>query len=219
MGQKVHPTAFRTGIIFPTNSVWYANAKSYAKYLQEDKKIRGFLENRLRLAGLTHTEIKRSINTVDIYVYISRPGVVIGRGGSGLEILKKELNKLVLGTETPPKNHPIKINLHPQEIQNPDTSAVLVLDKLISQLERRFPHRRAISQAIERAMTAGAQGIKITISGRINGASIARTEKYKQGRIPTQTIRANIDYAEKPALTRSGFIGLKVWIYLGDLVK
>jgi len=219
MGQKVHPTAFRLGKIFPTKSVWYADPKSYPKHLQEDNKIRRFLEKRLSLAGLTRTEIKRSINTVDIHVYVSRPGVVIGRGGSGLEILKKELNKLVLGTETPPKNHPIKINLHPEEIQNPDVSSALVLDKLISQLERRYPHRRAVNQAIEKTMSAGAKGIKITLSGRIAGADIARTETYKQGRIPTQTIRANIDYAERPALTRSGYVGIKVWIYTGDIVE
>ncbi|MBU1071440.1 30S ribosomal protein S3 [Patescibacteria group bacterium] len=219
MGQKVHPTAFRLGKIFKTKSTWYADAKSYPKQLLEDNKIRRFLENRLNLAGLTHTEIKRSINTVDIHVFVSRPGVVIGRGGSGLDILKKELNKLVLGTETPPKNHPIKINIHPEEVQNPDVSSALVLDRLISQIERRYPHRRAVSQAIEKAMSAGAKGIKVTFSGRINGADIARTETYKQGRVPTQTIRANIDYSEKPALTRSGYVGIKVWVYTGDVVK
>ena len=207
------------GKIFETKSTWYADAKSYPKQLLEDNKIRRFLENRLNLAGLTHTEIKRSINTVDIHVFVSRPGVVIGRGGSGLDILKKELNKLVLGTETPPKNHPIKINIHPEEVQNPDVSAPLVLDRLKSQIERRYPHRRAVSQAIEKAMTSGAKGIKVTFSGRINGADIGRTETYKQGRVPTQTIRANIDYAEGPALTRSGYVGIKVWIYTGDIVK
>jgi len=207
------------GKIFKTKSTWYADSKTYAKHLYEDNKIRRFLENRLNLAGLTHTEIKRSINTVDIHVFVSRPGVVIGRGGSGLDILKKELNKLVLGTETPPKNHPVKINIHPEEVQNPDVSAPLVLDRLISQLERRYPHRRAVSQAIEKAMSAGAKGIKVTFSGRINGADIGRTETYKQGRVPTQTIRANIDYAEKPALTRSGYVGIKVWAYTGDIVS
>jgi small subunit ribosomal protein S3 len=219
MGQKVHPTAYRTGKIFPTKSTWYADPKSYAKQLKEDNQIRRFLEKRLNLAGLARTEIKRSINTVDIHVYVSRPGVVIGRGGSGLEILKGELNKLVLGTPTPPRNHPIKINLHPEEVQNPDTSAPLILDRLVSQLERRYPHRRAVSQAIEKAMSAGAKGIKVTFSGRIAGADIARTETYKQGRVPTQTIRANIDYAEKPALTRSGYVGIKVWVYTKDIIK
>lgn len=219
MGQKVHPTAYRLGKIFKTKSTWYADPKSYSKHLLEDYKIRRFLEKRLNLAGLTHTEIKRSINTVDIHVFVSRPGVVIGRGGSGLEILKKELNKLVLGTATPPRNHPIKINLHPEEVQNPDVSAPLVLDRLRSQLERRYPHRRAVSQAIEKAMMAGAKGIKVTFAGRINGADIARSETYKEGRIPTQTIRANIDYAEGPSLTRSGYIGIKVWVYTGDIVK
>lgn len=219
MGQKVHPTAYRLGKTFKTKSTWYSDSGSYAQNLLEDNKIRRFLEKRLNLAGLTRTEIKRSINIIDIHVFVSRPGVVIGRGGSGLEILKKELNKLVLGTETPPKNHPVKINLHPEEIQNPDVSSALVLDKLKSQIERRYPHRRAVGQAIEKTITAGAKGIKITLSGRINGADIGRTETYKQGRVPTQTIRANIDYAESPALTRSGYVGIKVWIYTGDTVK
>lgn len=219
MGQKVNPIAYRTGKIYPTKSIWYSDDKSYSKFVQEDNKIRRFLEKRLNLAGLTKVDIKRSINTVDIHVHVSRPGVVIGRGGTGLEVLKKELNKLILGTPTPAKNYPIKINLHPEEVSNPDISATLILDRLTGQLERRYPHRRAINQAIEKAMSAGAKGIKVIISGRIGGADIGRTETYKKGRVPTQTIRANIDYAEKPALTRSGYVGVKVWVYTGDIVN
>jgi len=130
MGQKVNPTSFRTGITFPTKSIWFADKKNYAKQVLEDSKVRRFLENRLKLAGLTKVEIKRSINTIDIYIYVSRPGVVIGRGGSSLELLKKELNKLLLGYENPPRNHPIKIHIHPLEVKNPDVSAALVLDRL-----------------------------------------------------------------------------------------
>lgn len=219
MGQKVNPTSFRTGITFPTKSIWFADKKNYAKQVLEDSKTRRFLENRLKLAGLTKVEIKRSINTIDIYIHVSRPGVVIGRGGSSLEMLKKELNKLLLGYENPPRNYPIKIHIHPLEVKNPDVSAALVLDRLTNQIERRYPHRRAVKQAIEKVMGAGAKGIKIVLSGRIGGAEIGRTEKYKQGRVPTQTIRANIDYAERPALTRSGYVGVKVWIYTGDIVK
>lgn len=219
MGQKVNPTGFRTGITFPTKSIWFADKKNYSKQVLEDNKVRRFLEKRLALAGLTKVEIKRSINTIDIYVNVSRPGVVIGRGGSSLEILKKELNKLLLGYENPPKNYPIKVHIHPLEVKNPDVSAPLILDRLTNQLERRYPHRRAVKQAIEKVMGAGAKGIKIVLSGRIGGAEIGRTEKYKEGRVPTQTIRANIDYAERPALTRSGYVGVKVWIYTGDIVK
>jgi len=219
MGQKVNPTSFRTGITFPTKSIWFADKKNYAKQVLEDNKVRRFLEERLKLAGLTKVEIKRSINTIDIYINVSRPGVVIGRGGSSLELLKKELNKLLLGYENPPRNYPIKIHIHPLEVKNPDVSAALVLDRLTNQIERRYPHRRAVKQAIEKVMGAGAKGIKIVLSGRIGGAEIGRTEKYKQGRVPTQTIRANIDYAERPALTRSGYVGVKVWIYTGDIVK
>ena len=219
MGQKVNPTSFRTGITFPTKSIWFADKKNYAKQALEDSKVRRFLEKRLALAGLTKVEIKRSINTIDIYVHVSRPGVVIGRGGSSLEILKKELNKLLLGYENPPRNYPIKVHIHPLEVKNPDVSAALVLDRLTNQLERRYPHRRAVNQALEKVMGAGAKGIKIVLSGRIGGAEIGRTEKYKEGRVPTQTIRANIDYAERPALTRSGYVGVKVWIYTGDIVK
>lgn len=218
MGQKVHPTSFRTGVIFPTKSVWFAKAVDYAKFVLEDNKIRRFLESKLKLAGLSQVEIKRSINTIEIFVHVSRPGVVIGRGGSGLEQLKKELEELILGRGKT-KNPILKVNLHPIEIKNPDLSSALVVDRLINQLEHRYPYRRAVNQAMEKVMGAGAKGIKIMLSGRINGAEIGRREKFKVGRIPTQTLRANIDYCEKPALTRSGFIGIKVWIYTGDIMK
>ena len=215
MGKKVHPTSFRTGVIFPTKSTWYSEPAEYSRFVLEDHLIRRFLENKLKLAGLTKTEIKRSINTIDIYMYVSRPGVVIGRGGSNLEILQKDLLTLVL-KHRGKSSSPFKINLHPLEVKNPDISAVLVLDRLINQLEHRYPHRRAANQAMEKAMASGAKGIKIVLSGRIGGAEIGRTESYKQGRVPTQTLRANIDYAEKPALTRSGYVGVKVWICRGE---
>ena len=190
MGQKINPTGFRTGVIFPTKSVWYTSFKDYAKNVLEEHKIRQFLQHRLTLAGLTKVEIKRSINTIDIYVHVSRPGVVIGRGGSGLDQLKRELTILILGQR----------------------------ERLANQLEHRYPTRRAVNQAIEKVMAAGAKGIKITLAGRINGAEISRREKYKQGQIPTQTLRANIDYCERPALTRSGYVGIKIWIYTGEVI-
>lgn len=220
MGQKVNPTSFRTGVIFPTKSVWFSSFKDYAKNVLEEHQLRQFLHQKLSLAGLTKVEIKRSINTLDIYLHVSRPGVVIGRGGSGLEQLKKDVSRLILGENAPKtKVNLFKINLHPIEVSRPDLSAALVAERLVSQLVHRYPTRRAVSQALEKVMAAGAKGIKITIAGRINGAEISRVEKYKQGQIPTQTLRANIDYSERPALTRSGYVGVKVWIYTGEIVS
>jgi len=217
MGKKVNPIVFRTGYIFPTKSVWFANFKNYAKFVLEDNKIRRFLEDKLKLAGITSIEIKRSINSVDIFMNVSRPGVVIGRGGSSLEQLKKEVEKLL--KINPKAKNSVKVNLHPLEIKNPDANAAIIADRLANQLEHRYPFRRAANQAIEKVMAAGAKGVKIVFAGRIDGAEIARTEKFKQGRTPTQTLRANIDYVEKKALTRSGYVGIKVWIYTGDIIR
>lgn len=215
MGKKVHPTSYRTGVIFPTKSVWFATEQNYSKYVLEDNKIRRFLEEKLKLAGITNIEIKRSINTVDIFMYVSRPGVVIGRGGSSLEALKKEVEKLLGIQKT---KSAVKVNLHPMEIKVPDLSSAIIADRLANQLAHRYPFRRAANQAIEKVMAAGAKGVKIMFSGRIDGAEIARQESFKQGRVPTQTLRANIDYCELPALTRSGYVGVKVWIYTGDVL-
>lgn len=216
MGKKVHPISLRTGIIFPTKSIWFSSLKSYAKYVLEDNKIRRYLEEKLKLAGITNIEIKRSINTVDIFMYVARPGVVIGRGGSSLEQLKKDVEKLL--KINPKAKGSIKVNLHPMEIKVPDMSAAIIADRLANQLAHRYPFRRAANQAIEKVMAAGAKGVKIVFSGRIDGAEIARQESFKQGRVPTQTLRANIDYCELPALTRSGYVGIKVWIYTGDVL-
>lgn len=212
MGQKIHPTGFRTGVLYNWQSIWFANPKQYPQLLEEDNNIRKFLFKRLELAGVTNVEIKRSINTIDINIYVSRPGVVIGRGGSNLELLKKELIKLLTrkGSQTP------AIHIHPIEVKAADLSAKLVAERIAQQLEKRYPHRRAKDQAIERVMASGAQGIKILFSGRINGAEIGRSEQYTQGKIPSQTLRADIDYAQVPALTRSGYVGIKVWIYKGE---
>ena len=217
MGKKVNPIAFRTGYIFPTKSIWFANFRNYAKYVLEDNKIRRFWEAKLKLAGITSIEIKRSINSVDIFMNVSRPGVVIGRGGSSLEILKKDIEKLL--KINPKAKNAVKINLHPLEIKNPDMNSAIIADRLANQLEHRYPFRRAANQAIEKVMASGAKGVKLVFAGRIDGAEIARVEKFKQGRIPTQTLRANIDYIEKKALTRSGYVGIKVWIYSGDIIS
>lgn len=214
MGQKVNPRGYRTGILYDWNSVWFANKFQYRHFVSEDVAIRTFLKKKLELAGLTHVEIKRSIGTVDLFIHVSRPGVVIGRGGSNLEILKKELAKII--NKNRKGKPPIGIVLHPMEVKVPDLSAQLVAERIAQQIEKRYPHRRAKDQAFERVMGSGAKGIKIKFSGRIGGAEIHRTEKYSYGKIPTQTLRADIDYAHVPALTRSGYVGVTVWIYKGE---
>lgn len=215
MGQKIHPHGYRLGIIYGFNSLWYATKGQYKHFVKEDLAIREFLKKKLALAGLTHVEIKRSIGALDIMVHIARPGVVIGRGGSNLELLKKELTALVNKNRRGKQNQ-LNIVLHPMEVRAPDLSAHLVAERIAQQIEKRYPHRRAKDQAFERVMASGAKGIKIKFSGRINGAEIHRTEKYAHGKIPTQTLRADIDYAHVPALTRSGYVGVTVWIYKGE---
>lgn len=212
MGQKINPLGYRTGILYDWKSTWYAGKHQYADLVAQDKEIRDFLEKKLSLAGLASTEIKRSINTIDIFIHVSRPGVVIGRGGANIEELKKELLKLIYKKGQPKTT----INLHPVEVTQPDLSAKLIANQIAYQLERRYPHRRAKDQAIEKVMGAGAKGIKIVFSGRIGGTDIGRKEKYTDGKIPTSTLRADIDYAQVPALTRSGYVGIKVWIYKGE---
>jgi len=213
MGQKVNPTSFRLPIDKNWKSMWFsADKNQYQQNLLEDVKIRRFLMKKLYLAGVAQVRIERSINKMKIVLYVSRPGVLIGRGGSGLEALKKELCGMV-SISQPEKN----LEIEPVEVKNPDLVAYLVATKVAEQIIRRFPYRRAVNRAIESVMAAGAKGVKIFLSGRINGAEISRREKFgdkgKTGNIPAQTLRANIDYAFAPALTRSGYIGVKVWIY------
>lgn len=212
MGHKVNPTGFRIGRGKGWISSWFAsNGRHYRKNLLEDIKVRKFLMEKLRLAGIVTVEIKRSINKMNIILYVSRPGVVIGRGGTALEELKKELGKVVFIT-APEKNLQIDV----VEIQNPELSAQLVAMQIVDQLKRRMPQRRVVAKAMERVTGSGARGVKIVLAGRIAGAEISRTEKYGQGKLPLQTIRAKIDYAQVPALTKFGYIGVKVWIYQGE---
>lgn len=213
MGQKVNPTGFRLGVIYSSSSRWYADHKQYSPLILQDIKIKEFIENRLKLAGIVSVNVERSINVIKIIIEAGRPGVVIGRGGSNLELLKKELEAFLKKIGAPTS---LKFQLDVKEVKNPDLSSKLVAERIVEQLIKRYPHRRAVTQAQERVMAAGARGIKIQLSGRINGAEISRSEKYAVGSIPTQTLRADIDYAEVPALTRSGFIGIKVWIYKGE---
>lgn len=214
MGQKVHPFGFRLGPLYTWKSRWFvSNPALYKKQILEDYSLRQFLEERLKQAGLTEVVIERSINTITIILHVSRPGVVIGRGGTNLEQLKKDiLGQLNLKQDA----KSTKVELRVEEEKNPDIQAPLIINRLIDQLQHRYPHRRAVNQALEKAIAAGAKGIKIILSGRINGAEIGRTEKYTNGSVPTQTLRADIDYAEKPALTKSGFVGIKVYVYKGE---
>lgn len=212
MGQKVNPLGYRLGHWQPWKSRWFArDPKQYKKNLLEDVKIRKFLMEKLKLAGIVSVQIERFINKMKITLYVSRPGVVIGRGGTGLEQLKKDLCRMVSIPE-PEKN----LELDVAEVKNPELSAQLVATRIAEQLERRLPHRRVVSKMMERVMIAGAEGIKIALSGRIAGAEISRSEQFSQGKIPLQTLRAEIDYAQVPALTKFGYIGVKVWIYTGE---
>ncbi len=205
MGQKVHPISFRIGQQYTWSSKWFARNSDYKKTLAEDLAIRELLENRLKTAGLSKIEIERLADRRMVKIHVSRPGVVIGRGGAGLEELKKTLvSKL--------KIDPAKLELQVVEISNPDLDATLIAKFAAEQISRRMPARRVMVQVVERVMRAGAAGVKIGIAGRIGGATISRRETLKEGRLPLQTLRANIDFAQTLALTKVGTIGVKVWI-------
>lgn len=218
MGQKVNPHGFRLGPVYKWDSLWYADKNKYKRNMLEDLKVREFLMEKLKPAGVTKIELERSVKKIRIKIHVSRPGVVIGRGGANIDQLKKETMRL--------------LNIHPKdanapklefddivEVKNPDASAILIVERLKDQLAKRFPHRRAVTQALDKAAAAGAKGVKIALSGRIGGAEIARTEKYTKGSVPTQTLRADIDYHQSPAFTKSGFVGIKVWVYKGEIAK
>lgn len=214
MGQKVNPLAFRLGKLYSSVSNWYAEGKTYSQFLMEDLKLRKFLLEKLQLAGITEVKIDRSINTIKIILSVARPGVVIGRGGAGLEELKKLIiQKLKIDAKD---GKAPKFELNVVEVKNPDISARLIGLRIADQMLKRYPHRRAASQAIEKAMSAGAKGIKILVSGRINGAEIARREKFSQGSMPLSTLRSDIEYFQQPAFTKYGYVGIKVWVYKGE---
>ena len=216
MGQKVNPTLLRIGGIFNWKSRWFADKKNYADNVLEDYRLRQYLEKKLTNAGLVEINIKRSISKLTLIIEVARPGVVIGKGGQNLERIKAGVDQIVNSSKI--KKEKSRIELKIEEVKKPDLSAKLVAERIISQLITRYPHRRAVKQAMEKVMGAGAKGVKIQLSGRIAGAEISRSEKYFQGSIPTQTLRANIDYYEQPAKTRSGYVGVKVWIYKGEII-
>lgn len=212
MGQKVNPISFRIGINKVWKSRWYANKKDYKKFLFEDITLRSALEKKLKMAGVDSVEIERLPKAMAIKLTVSRPGIVIGRGGSGIEEIKSFVLK-ILGVKSKDVNTQ-KIEIIVEEVKNPEVSARLVAQRIASEMERRMPHRRVVTRAIDRVMASGAKGIKIALSGRIEGAEIARNERYHTGSVPTQTLRSNIDYAHVHSLLKRGYVGVKVWIHV-----
>lgn len=212
MGQKVNPTGIRVGHFLPWRSRWFADNNNFKKFLIEDIKIRDGLMEKLKLAGITGVDIERLPKTMVVIITVSRPGVVIGRGGSGIEDVKKFILEK-MNEDRREKIKDTKIDIKINEVKNPEISALLVAGRIVGDLERRIPHRRATQKAIERVMASGALGIKIVLGGRINGAEISRVEKFKEGSVPTQTLREDIDYAQVPALLKRGYVGVKVWIH------
>lgn len=212
MGQKVNPLGFRIGTFQNWKSRWFADSKTYKNYLLEDIKIRKALFDKFKLGGVANVEIERLPKSMVITMTVSRPGVVIGRGGSGIEDIKKTILSILkkLGTTDPTK---IKIEPRIVEIKNPEISAYLVAERIVADLERRMPHRRVVTRTMERVMQAGAKGIKIVLAGRIAGADISRVERYHMGSVPTQTLRKHIDYTSVPALLKRGYVGIKVYIH------
>jgi len=206
MGQKVNPIGFRTGSYLPWRSRWFVDDAAFKNFLYEDIKIRKVLMAKLKLAGVTMVEIERLPKSMVISIWVSRPGVVIGRGGAGIEDVKKEVLKIMGKTTS-------KIDIKIQEVKNPELSAHLVAERIASELERRIPHRRTVQKAIERVMASGALGVKVALGGRIGGAEISRVEKFHTGSVPSQTLREEIDYSQVPALLKRGYVGIKVWIH------
>jgi len=208
MGQKVNPHGLRIGIIKDWDTKWYASNKNFSEFLVEDFKIRKFIKSKLYASGISRIEIERAANKVKINVNTSKPGLVIGKGGSGIEELRKQLEKLTQ------KNVLINIT----EIKVPELDSQIVAENIASQLEKRISFRRAMKQAMSRTMRLGAKGIKTSVSGRLGGAEIARTEHYHEGTIPLQTLRADVDYGFAEANTTYGKLGVKVWIYKGEVL-
>lgn len=210
MGQKVNPIALRLGIHHDFKSVGYYSKKNYATTVLQDIKIREMLFDKLKQASIGEAQILRTLNGVKITIHVVRPGIVIGRGGQGLEQLKKSIVKVM--QETSKDNVVPKIELKVEPIKDPNLNAHLVATNIADMLSRRMPHRRIMKQSAERVMNAGAKGVRIILSGRIGGAEIGRQERTQVGKVSLSTIRENIDYAQIPALTKSGYVGVKVWI-------
>jgi len=207
MGHKVHPTGFRLGIVKEHASKWYADSKNFADYLNTDLDVREFLKKKLSQASVSRIQIERPARNALITVHTARPGIVIGKKGEDIEKLRREVSKMM----------GIPVNINIEEIRKPELDANLVGESIAQQLERRIMFRRAMKRAVGNTMRLGAQGIKIQVSGRLNGAEIARTEWYREGRVPLHTLRADIDYGFAEAHTTYGVIGIKVWIFKGEI--
>ena len=212
MGNKVHPKIFRTGVIYSWDSKWFASKANFPKTLREDMAIKTFLREKLKDSSLDHIEVERTPRALTVTVFSAKPGFIIGRGGTGVEDLKKSLRK-VLGKE----KEKLNIQLNIVEVSQPSLSAHIVLRSMISDIERRLPFRRVLKQHLERVQKAGAKGVKLQVKGRLNGAEIARDEKLSWGSVPLHNLRADIDYASDFAKTLFGTIGIKVWIYRGEI--
>lgn len=208
MGQKVNPHGLRVGIIKDWSSTWYANKQDFSKNLVEDHKIRTYLKNLLKPAGIDKLDISRKGNAVKVDIYTAKPGMIIGKGGAAIEELRTKLKKMI----------DKEVSLNIIEIKNVDLAAQIVAESIASQLERRISFRKAMKSSMQKTMKAGALGIKTAVSGRLGGAEIARTEHYNEGTIPLQTLRADIDYGFAEAKTTYGIIGVKVWIYKGEVL-
>jgi small subunit ribosomal protein S3 len=207
MGQKVHPTGIRLGIVKDWTSRWYANSQNYPVLLLQDLKVREFIKQKLAHASVSRVQINRPANNANITVHTARPGIVIGKKGEDIDVLRKEISAMM--------GVPVQLNV--EEIRKPELDAYLVAESIAQQLEKRIMYRRAMKRAVTNTMRLGAEGIKITVAGRLNGAEIARTEWYREGRVPLHTLRADIDYATAEAKTTYGIIGIKVWIFKGEV--
>ena len=208
MGQKVHPTGIRLGVVKDHNSVWYADSKTYAQNLINDLEVREYVLKKLDAASVSRVKIERPAQTARITIFTARPGIVIGKKGEDVDGLRKDLSAKM--------GVPVHINI--EEIRKPDVDARLVAQNVAQQLERRVMFRRAMKRVVQNAMRQGAEGIKVQVSGRLGGAEIARTEWYREGRVPLHTLRADIDYATYEAHTTYGVIGVKVWIFKGEVI-
>ena len=208
MGQKVNPTGIRLGIVKQHTSVWYADGRTYADYLNTDLKVRAYIQDKLKAASVSRVDIQRPAQTARITIHTARPGIVIGKKGEDVEKLRQELTKQM--------GVPVHINI--EEIRKPELDAALVAQSVAQQLERRVMFRRAMKRAVQNTMRIGGKGIKIQVGGRLGGAEIARSEWYREGRVPLHTLRADIDYATAEAHTTYGVIGVKVWIFKGEII-
>ena len=209
MGQKVHPTGFRLGVVKKHNANWYAKGKTFKENLIEDLKVRDFLKNKLRFSSVSKVEIDRSAQNFTVSIHTSRPGIIIGKKGEEIENIKRSIEKIV--------NRPAQVQI--KEVRKPDLDATILAEGIAQQLERRVQFRRAMKRAVQSALRQGAKGVRTEVSGRLGGAEIARTEWYREGRVPLHTLRAHVDYGTAEAANTYGIIAVTVWMYRGEIME